>query len=74
MAKDYDITRCKLIIWDLDETFWNGNISETEVSFKPEVLKFVQELALKGIMNSICSKNDSKIVKNFFINNGLKNI
>ena len=74
MAKDYDLTRCKLIIWDLDETFWNGNISETEVSFKPEVLKFVQELALKGIMNSICSKNDSKIVKNFFINNGLKNI
>ena len=74
MARDYDITRCKLVIWDLDETFWRGNISETEVSFNPEVLEFIQELVLKGIMNSVCSKNDFQTVKDFFINNGLKNI
>ena len=74
MSKDYDITKTKLVIWDLDETFWNGSLSEEKISFKPEVLKFVQELVLKGIMNSICSKNDFEKVKSEFINNGLKNI
>ncbi len=74
MSKDYDITKAKLVIWDLDETFWNGTLTETGVVFKPEVVDFVQELTLKGIMNSVCSKNDFERVKEAFINNGFKHI
>lgn len=48
----------KLVIWDLDETFWHGTLSEGEVSQKPEYIKFVKEITDRGIMNSIVSKND----------------
>ena len=70
MFKDFDITKTKLIIWDLDDTFWDGTLSEGGVSFKEENLKLVEELTTKGIMNSICSKNDLLGVKSEFITNG----
>ena len=28
MKKDFDITKAKLVIWDLDETFWDGTLTE----------------------------------------------
>ncbi len=74
MKKDYDITKAKLIIWDMDETFWRGNISEGDVEFKPEVVEFIKELTLKGIMNSICSKNYYSDVKSKFLERGYKDI
>ena len=71
MRKDYDITKAKLIIWDLDETLWSGTLSEGGVEFKPEVLSFIEELVTKGIMNSICSKNEGiDRVKEEFLNRG----
>ena len=71
MRKDYDITKAKLIIWDLDETLWSGTLSEGGVEFKPEVLSFIEELVTKGIMNSICSKNEgTDRVKEEFLNRG----
>ena len=72
--KNYDITKTKLVIWDLDETFWNGNLSEGEIIFKPETIALVRELTTKGIMNSICSKNNYDDVKNKFIDCGLKDV
>lgn len=74
MSKNYDITKTKLIIWDLDDTFWNGNLSEGEIILKPETIALVRELTTKGIMNSICSKNNFEDVKNKFIDLGLKDV
>lgn len=74
MRKNYDITKTKLIIWDLDDTFWSGNLSEGEVILKPETIVLVRELTTKGIMNSICSKNNFEDVKNKFIDLGLKDV
>ena len=71
MRKNYDITKTKLIIWDLDDTFWSGNVSESEVILKPEAIALVRELTTKSIMNSICSKNNFEDVKNKFIDLGL---
>ena len=68
--KNYDITKTKLIIWDLDDTFWKGTLSEGGVEFLPGMINFIEDLTLKGIMNSICSKNDFESVKNEFINRG----
>ena len=70
MRKDYDIFNIKLVIWDLDETIWNGTISESKIEFKPLVLNLIREFTTKGIMNSICSKNDFNKVKETFLNFG----
>ncbi len=70
MLKDFDITKVKLIIWDLDNTFWNGTLSEGNVSFINENLLLIEELVTKGIMSSICSKNDYLNVKKEFILQG----
>ncbi len=70
MKKDYDIFNIKLVIWDLDETVWNGTIGESKIEFKPLVLNLIKEFTTKGIMNSICSKNDFNRVKETFLNFG----
>ncbi|MGN0613645.1 MAG: HAD-IIIC family phosphatase, partial [Porcipelethomonas sp.] len=54
----------KLIIWDLDETFWKGTLSDGEVSEIPDNTALVKSLTDRGIINSICSKNDFEKVKN----------
>ena len=49
----------RLIIWDLDDTFWRGTLAEEGIiAFIPENHEIVRELTSRGIMNSICSKND----------------
>jgi FkbH-like protein len=48
----------KLVIWDLDDTFWSGTLSEGGIQYRPEHHEIVVELSRRGIVNSICSKND----------------
>ena len=47
----------KLVIWDLDDTFWTGTLSEGEIVPNAEHIRLVKELSYRGIVNSICSKN-----------------
>ncbi len=61
-----DYKKIKLVIWDLDDTFWEGTLSEGEVKIIPQNIKLVKDLAKKGIINAICSKNSEKTVKNEF--------
>ena len=70
MYKNFDITKTKLIIWDLDDTFWNGTLSEGGVSFIQDNLNLLSELTTRGIMNSVCSKNELTKVKTEFLING----
>jgi FkbH-like protein len=48
----------KLVVWDLDDTFWNGVLSEEAVTPLAENIELVKRLAARGIVSSICSKND----------------
>ncbi len=48
----------KLIIWDLDETFWQGTLSEGGITPVSAHIEMVRMLVGRGIMCSICSKND----------------
>jgi FkbH-like protein len=48
----------KLVIWDLDDTLWRGTLSEEEVELDDERAEIVRELNRRGIVSSICSKND----------------
>ncbi|MCR4678148.1 MAG: HAD-IIIC family phosphatase [Lachnospiraceae bacterium] len=49
----------KCIIWDLDNTVWDGIISETEsVALNQNIIDIIEEFNKRGVVNSICSKND----------------
>ena len=48
----------RLVIWDLDETFWSGTLVEGGLNENIHYAETVKELSKRGIMNSICSKND----------------
>lgn len=50
----------KIVIWDLDDTFWRGTLSEGEVEKIPSNIDIVKTLIDRGIMCSIVSKNDHK--------------
>lgn len=54
------MNQVKLVIWDLDETFWKGTLSEGPVEIIPEYVEMVRTLVQRGIMCSISSKNDSE--------------
>lgn len=58
MAQAVDVSKIKLIIWDLDDTFWTGTISEQEVAPASQACDLVLMCAKKGIISSVCSKND----------------
>ncbi len=58
----------KLVIWDLDETFWNGTIAEGEVEINQKALEAVKSLNERGIINTIVSNNNYEIVKEKLIN------
>src|ERR1700753_498447 len=53
----------RLVIWDLDETFWEGTLPEGPIAPRPETRTLVTELARRGIISSICSKNDFEQVR-----------
>jgi FkbH-like protein len=48
----------RLVVWDLDETFWRGTLAEDGARFVADHKAIVIELASRGIVSSICSKND----------------
>lgn len=49
----------KLVIWDLDNTIWDGVISEdSEVILRDGIVTVISELDNRGILQSISSKNN----------------
>lgn len=67
----YQFDKIKLVIWDLDDTFWNGTISEEGASIPQEHIRLLKQLADIGIVSSICSKNDHDTVMNYLEKCGL---
>lgn len=48
----------RLVIWDLDELFWHGTLTEGGMVWNADNAQAVQTLARRGILSSICSRND----------------
>lgn len=49
----------KCVIWDLDNTLWDGILVESDdVRLKPEVKEIIRALDSRGILHSVCSKNN----------------
>ncbi len=59
----FDAAKIKLIIWDLDDTFWKGTLSEENIEWIPGNVDIVKTSVDCGIVNSICSKNDYETVR-----------
>ena len=53
----------RLVIWDLDETFWHGTLTEGGIAWREESEHAVRTLAARGIISAICSKNDPADVR-----------
>jgi FkbH-like protein len=52
----------KCIVWDLDNTVWNGILTEdgvTKLQLKSDIGEIVRTLDERGILHSIASKNNS---------------
>lgn len=64
----------RLVIWDLDDTFWKGTITEGGIrEYVQKHHDIVVELARRGIMSSICSKNDFATVEKVLEERGIFN-
>ena len=54
----------RLVIWDLDDTLWRGTLTEGGIREHVGAHEdTVRELARRGIVSSICSKNDLAAVR-----------
>jgi FkbH-like protein len=58
-----NINSVKFVIWDLDETYWNGTLSEGEIDYIYQNHNIIIELTKRGIINGICSKNNLETVR-----------
>lgn len=58
-----DFSLFKLVIWDLDDTFWSGTLSEGGVKPIDRNIALVRDLTDRGVINTICSKNDFQPVE-----------
>lgn len=62
VVSDKPASKVKCVVWDLDNTLWNGTLIETdnpeELQLNPDVLDIIKALDERGIIQSISSKND----------------
>ena len=62
----------KLLVWDLDNTLWEGTILEDEkVRVRPNVRAILETLDSRGILNSIASKNEHDVAMDRLKEEGL---
>src|SRR5688572_30416031 len=59
------LDQTKLVIWDLDGTFWDGVLSEEGASFRKDMLERVVASSRHGIISSIASNNDAGEVRRY---------
>ncbi len=62
IAKEEPAKTVKCVVWDLDNTLWDGVLIETdnpsELQLRPFALELIKALDERGIIQSIASKND----------------
>lgn len=67
--------KVKCVIWDMDNTLWNGVLIENEnVAPKPELVALIKRLDAMGIVNSIASKNNHEQVMNVLKQHGIDDL
>jgi HAD superfamily phosphatase (TIGR01681 family) len=63
-AAQYTIDpRAKVVVWDLDNTLWDGILGEDGIDgivLRPDFAAIIVELDRRGILHSVASKNDER--------------
>ena len=59
------IPNIRVLIWDLDESFWSGTLDDAGPPPRPiaQHCALVKSLAARGVVSSICSRNDPTAVR-----------
>src|SRR6056300_1909618 len=66
------MNKVKLIIWDLDDTLWEGSIAVSkDVKIDMQYVEKIKELNDRGVVSSICSNNYYDFAKDFLEENKL---
>lgn len=58
--------KVKCVAWDLDNTVWDGILGEDGpdgVTLRPAAAEAIRKLDERGILNTVCSKNDEALAK-----------
>lgn len=59
IAEEVKAQSVKCVVWDLDNTLWEGILLEDgAVRLRPEAVEVIKTLDQRGILNSIASRND----------------
>ena len=84
MESQYELTgpptgdAVRLVIWYLDETFWAGTLGEEEAGrlpqLVPEHVAIVRLLSQRGIVSSVCSRNDPDVAQRLLRQHGVKDV
>lgn len=62
----------RLVIWDLDDTLWRGTLDDLGTLEHIQAhYEIVRKLTRRGIINSVCSKNDFDTAKSTLIEQGI---
>lgn len=64
----------KLLIWDLDDTFWRGTLSEGAIEAIAGNLALVRATAARGIVHTIVSKNDFAAAEAKLVELGIRDL
>ena len=67
-------SRCKCVVWDLDNTIWNGTLVEhgpKGVKLNNDAVDIIRQLDSRGVLNSIASKNDVEPTKRLLADFGI---
>jgi predicted enzyme involved in methoxymalonyl-ACP biosynthesis len=63
----------RMVVWDLDDTYWKGTVSEGGIrEYVQAHHDIVVELARRGIISSICSKNDEASTLKILAEKGIR--
>lgn len=61
ISKDTPAPKAKCVVWDLDNTLWNGVIGDDgieNITLRAGVGDIIRQLDNRGVLQTICSKND----------------
>lgn len=62
----------KCVVWDLDETLWEGTLLENdEIRVRPEIVDVIETLDRRGILHSIASRNEPDLAMQHLTDLGL---
>lgn len=64
--------KVKLIIWDLDDTLWDGSIMVSkDVKLRHKYIDLIKDLNTRGVISSVCSNNYFDFTKDILIDMGI---